>query len=1095
MIFCHRFSCRLLPIWFLLFVDIFAWGDAIDSLPSTPLPAPDSAPPWSITSFAESAKLNHRTVFSLAFQSNGIIWAAASDGLYRYDGYHWKVYRKESGLPSDFIRSVAVTRNDAVWVGTDQGAGIFNGTKFDRKGSERGLAGPSVRRITETSDGAIWFSSDPWPDASAPAGVSRFYQGRWKTWKTNDGLASDHVFDVVARKNQPIYACTLQGISEFKGDRWETVFQTDARYSPATPWEVAIHEDGSVIGFLHRSEFFAFRSSGEAHFKPIPLRFRDLQGVEHSPTNGYLTEVLVTQSETGEVYGLLRIPREGVVVARFQAGSFQQISPAFPKDWEWPEDFKMAPDGSFWVCGFDFLFRWVPGGEGWHRYSTLPIAEPIPRLIDHQGRVWISGDEGNSLVLQGDRVRVVHGFGSHLRLDGKGTVWGWADNGPLHASFDPDRNFSPKSMGLQTVFDVKPDSAGRAWAVGSTTNETIGLAIFEDHQWHPLDLEKLLPSPGGFGLTEIEPNPAGGMWGIVTNDSGYGIMRLDANQATLLFFAKDTKNEIPSLAPGNVSDIWLRTLSRLYRFNADSSNLVEETGIKAHASIVLPLTNTLGCIFESGGGGIDGYGFLVSNRWTIKECNIEERPAIDLVLAQRQASGWPIHLLFHEAIAILSPTDLEHPRLVSLPSGTPSRGVVADLNDVLWVGTQFGLLRQVLGTHPPLTEIGLTNLEFREDRPIPLPVNAVEWRIPRGTPRHDRFSWRWDGGPFCGPEELPPSGLPMGIVGKGTHQLEIKAVDESGNEDAQPRQVVVRITGTPIQERLWFTPAVTALFALLSILSLSTMRVNRRMAEQKAHLEEIVAARTRELFDQTEMARSLAIEAVESSRAKSEFLSTVSHELRTPLSGFLGFVHLLQETHLDGEQLGYLELIKKSGDEAFAVIARILNFERLQKDRASVSRDPFNIEAVCRETLEWVRPVAQRKKLQLILESSPEAPSHWNGDVGKVRQVLRELVSNAVKFSKETTVPASAVTISIHIAQPEEMVVTVRDNGMGIPAEHRDLLFRPFSQGDGTASRSVSGLGLGLAISRELVVLMGGRIGYESKEGQGTQFWFTLPKI
>ena len=512
-------------------------------------------------------------------------------------------------------------------------------------------------------------------------------------------------------------------------------------------------------------------------------------------------------------------------------------------------------------------------------------------------------------------------------------------------------------------------------------------------------------------------------------------------------------------------------------------------------SIVLPLTNTLAGILSSSGGGIDGYGFLVSNRWIIREYNIDEHPATDLVPAQRQAPGWPLHLLFHEAIAILSPDRMEHPRLVSLPTGTLSRGVVADLNNTLWVGTQFGLLRQIRGTHPPVTEIGFTNFECRKDRPIPLPLNAIEWGIPRGTPRHDRFSWRWDGGAIQGPEELPSSGLPINNLGKGRHLLEVKAIDEFGNEEAPPRQVSVRVTGTPIQEQWWFIPAVASVFSLLSVLSISIMRANWRMAEQKAHLEEIVADRTRELIEQTEEARRLAIDSVESSRAKSEFLSVVSHELRTPLNGFFGFFHLLRGTHLDGEQIGYLEMIKKSGDEAFAVIERILNFERIQKNRDAIVQEQFQIEAVCRETLEWVRPVAQLKNLQLVLDSAPGTPSHWNGDIGKVRQVLRELVGNAVKFSKQATVPPSAVVISIQINPSNELVLSVQDSGMGIPPEYRDALFRPFSPGDGSASRPVSGLGLGLAISRELVILMGGQIQYESDPGKGTRFWFTLPKL
>lgn len=1082
---CHRLS-----VWLCVILSIWVRGDAIDSLPSVPLPPPDTAPPWSVTAFAESAKLTHRKVFNLAFQTNGTVWAASSDGLYSYDGYHWRVYRKESGLPSDFVRSVAITKKGDLWVGTDQGAGVFNGYSFDRRGSKVGLAGQSVRRITEAPDGAVWFSSDPWPDATVQAGVSRWYNGTWKTWKTNDGLPSDHTFDVVARSGQPVFACTLLGVSEFKGDRWETIFEPDPDFSSATPWEVAVDSDGSLFGFLHRFDHFLRRSNGDPKLKSVPLLFRDLQGQMHGPTNAYLADVQVTQSQSGQIFGLVQIQNEGVVVAHFRDGCFQQISPVVAKEWTWPEDFKIAPDGSFWVCGFNCVSRWVPSGAEWHRFSSFPVSRPIPRLIDHQGRIWLSGNETNALVLHEDRLRFVPGFGPHLRLDGKGNVWAWAENGPLRASFDLNQRFPPGAWGLRTIIDLKSDSTGRAWALGLRTNNTIALEVFSERHWQPLGLGELEKLPHPYGLTEIEPNSTGGMWGIVTNSDGYGLVALDVHKATLLLSVKDTQNDIPSLAVGGAAGVWIRTQSRLFQWRPGLSNLVEDTFIRAHANVVLPLKQTLGCIFDSNGGGTEGYGFLVGSQWKIREYSVDEQADSDLLLAQRQPPEKPLHLLFHEAVAILSPEDLDHPRLVSLPPNTDSLGVVSDTNDVLWVGTSAGLLRRTASFHRPMTEVGLTNCEYREDRSISLPLNAVGWHLPFGTPRHYRFSWRWDGGTWSIPEELQGDALPIRDRTKGHHLLEVKSYDESNMEEPEPRKISVQVIGVPIQDRAWFVPSIIAVFALLSGLAISTVRANQRLVQQKDHLEDIVDERTSELSEQTDIARRLAIDAGAASRAKSDFLSNISHELRTPLNGFIGFVHLLQETHLDGEQRGYLELIQKSGRDAFAVIERILDFERIQKGRTAISRDPFDVEAICQEALTWARPIAHRKKLHLSFQSAQGTPRVWTGDAGKVRQVLRELVSNAVKFSQNGT-----ITVSVHLEKSEEMIIAVQDNGKGISIDQRELLFKPFSIGDPAANRTASGLGLGLAISRELVVLMGGRIGYESKPGQGTKFWFSIPRV
>ena len=129
---------------------------------------------WRITSFLDDANLQGRGIFFVDFEENGTAWIAASDGLYRYDGYHWDRYTSAHGLPSDYVRSVLVTRDGKLWVGTDRGAGTFDGTTFDPAGTQDHLAGPSVRRIVEDPDGALWFCCDQWPPANVEAGLTRY---------------------------------------------------------------------------------------------------------------------------------------------------------------------------------------------------------------------------------------------------------------------------------------------------------------------------------------------------------------------------------------------------------------------------------------------------------------------------------------------------------------------------------------------------------------------------------------------------------------------------------------------------------------------------------------------------------------------------------------------------------------------------------------------------------------------------------------------------------------------------------------------------------------------------------------------------------
>jgi len=152
--------------------------------------------PWRVTSFVEDANLQGSGIFFVDFEADGTVWVAASNGLYRYDGYRWDRYTSTDGLPSDYVRSVRVTRDGKLWVGTDRGAVLFDGETFDPRGSESHLAGPSVRRIIEDPDGTVWFCCDQWPPADVPAGLTRLRDGTWQSWTTEDGLPSDYVSDV-----------------------------------------------------------------------------------------------------------------------------------------------------------------------------------------------------------------------------------------------------------------------------------------------------------------------------------------------------------------------------------------------------------------------------------------------------------------------------------------------------------------------------------------------------------------------------------------------------------------------------------------------------------------------------------------------------------------------------------------------------------------------------------------------------------------------------------------------------------------------------------------------------------------------------------
>jgi signal transduction histidine kinase/CheY-like chemotaxis protein len=280
------------------------------------------------------------------------------------------------------------------------------------------------------------------------------------------------------------------------------------------------------------------------------------------------------------------------------------------------------------------------------------------------------------------------------------------------------------------------------------------------------------------------------------------------------------------------------------------------------------------------------------------------------------------------------------------------------------------------------------------------------------------------------------------------------------------------------------------IIGILEFYSRYTVQVDEELLSMMGHIGSQLGQVIKRQRVEEELQRAKA-SAESANRAKSDFLTTMSHEMRTPMNAILGMADLLSESALHGEQRGYVEIFQKAGSNLLTLINDILDLSKVESGRLELESLAFDLHAVLEKIVEMMISKAQDRGLQLTLEVLPDVPRDVIGDANRLRQILLNLIGNALKFTER-----GSVTLRVEL-DPEGargwLRFNVIDTGIGIAADKAEMIFDRFTQADSSTTRRYGGTGLGLAISRGLVELMGGQLGCRSELGRGSTFHFAAP--
>ncbi len=1004
----------------------------------------------------------------------------------RFDGVRFTVFDKHtSGLQANQIQVLLVDHDGNLWIGTNGGGlSLFSHGKFSAFTSSSGLSNDSIRSLYEDKNHNLWIGTDG-------GGIVRFQHGKFHAFTTADGLADNSVSSISGDSSGTLWIGTHAGLSRFSDGKFLNFGVKDGLFGGAVR-SVAAGRQGEV--WIGTSDGLCRLTSGAIR------RF----GAKDGLTSNMIYSLYLDRTET------LWIGTNGGGLNRFANGRFDSYT---EKDGLLGKDVAAIledREGSLWVgtnggglnCLKNGSFTTLSREDGLASNVILPVYQAA------DGSMWMGSDQGLMRWKDGRIATYTQKQGLPDNLvfsvteDREGSLWVGTRRGLARWKNDKITAFGEKS-GLPSDFILctYTDRAGNVW-IGTRG----GASRFDGHGFVTYTTQNGLSNNYVLSLYEDEK---GAMW-IGTNGGGLNRLK-DGRFQTYTTHDGLSSNVIYSIYGEPDGTLWLATNSGgLNRFRG--GKFTQYTGSKGmyDDAVFQILDDTLGHLWVSSNKGVlelnkkqlndfaDGRIenitstlYDTADGMQTRECNGGFQPA-----GWRSKEG-RLYFPTTRGVAIVNPSNLLKNEV---PPQVVVERVLVDNKDAPF-------------DKPVVARPGKGQLEFEFTAPSFRAPAKIQFRYmlegfdkdwtQAGTrrvayytniPHGDyRFRVRASNGDLWSKSDAAVSltlephlyetktfllliGLSVVSLCVATYRLRVNQLKVRERKLVQ----IVNDRTSALQE------SEKQLLRSRDELELRVQERTSELVETNKALEDEISVRRR-----TEEQLILAKEAAEAaSHAKSDFLANMSHEIRTPINGILGMTDVALATELDTEQREYLEIVKFSADSLLGIVNDILDFSKIEARKLILDATPFDLRQSVDELVRSLLLRARQKNLFLTSQIADDVPHMLIGDPLRLRQVMLNLLDNAIKFT-------GSGGVSLFIVKEREedrravLRFSVRDTGIGIPADKQKTIFEAFSQADTSSTRRYGGTGLGLTISSQIVAMMGGLLSVQSTPGEGSTFQFT----